>query len=192
MAKEDYTRDRLFQFLRQSTIEGILNPAVARSRINAVEQLFSELNEAESLDIRKIDVDILCTRIHKINDSSIRPEVLNLYNKRAKAALHDYFSWVDNPDSFFSIGGDSIRKDKRHKSSKKEMTVEQKALEDISLATSDASNEIISIPLREGRMVYVQNLPLDLTDREAQKIARVIVALADEEGHVSVGNDKLS
>ena len=192
MAKEDYTRDRLFQFLRQSTIEGILNPAVARSRINAVEQLFSELNEAESLDIRKIDVDILCTRIHKINDSSIRPEVLHLYNKRVKAALHDYFSWVDNPDSFFSIGGDSIRKDKRHKSSSKEMTVEQKALEDISLATSEASNEIISIPLREGRMVYVQNLPLDLTVREAQKIARVIVALADEEGHVSIGNDTSS
>lgn len=29
MATEDYTRDRLFQFLRQSSIEGILNPPVA-------------------------------------------------------------------------------------------------------------------------------------------------------------------
>lgn len=192
MANEDYTRDRLFQFLRQSTIEGILNPAVARSRINAVEQLFADLNETELHDIRTIDVDILCTRIHKINDSSIRPEVLDLYSKRAKAALHDYFSWVDNPNSFFSIGGDSIRKDKRHKSSNKEMTVEQKALEDISLATSEVNNEIISIPLREGRMVYVQNLPLDLTAREAQKIARVVVALADKEDCESVGNEKSS
>ena len=114
MSKEDYTHDRLLQFLRQSTIEGILNPAVARSRINAVEQLFCELTAPEEQDIRKIDVDILCTRIHKINDSSIRPEVLSLYNKRAKAALHDYFSWVDNPSAFFSIGGDSLRKISSH------------------------------------------------------------------------------
>ena len=72
------------------------------------------------------------------------------------------------------------------------MTVEQKALEDISLATSEVNNEIISIPLREGRMVYVQNLPLDLTAREAQKIARVVVALADKEDCESVGNEKSS
>ncbi len=192
MSKEDYTHDRLLQFLRQSTIEGILNPAVARSRINAVEQLFCELTAPEEQDIRKIDVDILCTRIHKINDSSIRPEVLSLYNKRAKAALHDYFSWVDNPSAFFSIGGDSLRKDKRHKISSKEMTREEKALEDISLSTSDKTNEIISIPLRDDCMVYVQNLPLDLSTREAKKIARVIVALAEEENEVLNGTDKQS
>ena len=113
MSSEDYTQPKLVQFLRQSTIEGLLNPAIAKSRLNAVEQLSYELTEEEKNDLRLIDVDVLCLRFHKLHDSSIRPEVLELYNKRLKAALVDYFSWLDNPSAFFSIGGDSIKKNKR-------------------------------------------------------------------------------
>ena len=181
MSAEDYTPDSLLNFLRHSTIEGLLNPAVAKSRLNAVEQLFIELNEQERQDIRLIDTDVLSSRFHKLHDSSIRPEVLELYNKRVKAALVDYFAWLDNPKSFFSIGGDTIRKDKRYQASDKEKTFEQKALEEITLATSEQSNEIFSIPLREDLIVYVQNLPLDLTKQEAKKITKVITALVQEE-----------
>ena len=181
MSAEDYTTDSLLNFLRQSTIEGLLNPAVAKSRINAVEQLFVELTEDEKSDIRLIDVDVLCSRFHKLHDSSIRPEVLELYNKRVNAALVDYLSWLDNPKSFFSIGGDTIRKDKRYQMSETENSFEQKALEEITLATSEKKNEIFSIPLREDVTVYVQNLPLDLTLREANKIAKVITALSGDD-----------
>ncbi len=181
MSNEDYTPQKLIQFLRQSTIEGLLNPAVAKSRLNAVEQLFIELSDAEKNDIRQINVDILCSRFHKLHDSSIRPEVLNLYNKRVNAALLDYFSWLDNPNAFFSIGGDNIRKDKRYLASDKESNYEQKALEEITLATSEKSSDIFSIPLREDCTVYLQNLPLDLSQKEASKIAKVIQALAVSE-----------
>lgn len=182
MSAEDFTPARLLQFLRQSTIEGILNPAVAKSRINAVEQLFVELNEQEKQDIRLIDVNVLSGRFHKLHDSSIRPEVLELYNKRVTAALVDYLAWIDNPKSFFSIGGDTIRKDKRYQMSNKEMSFEQKALEEITLATSEKNKEIFSIPLREDITVYVQNLPLDISRKEADKIAKVIQALAIDSG----------
>lgn len=180
MSAEDYTQQSLIQFLRQSTIEGLLNPAVAKSRISAVEQIFTELTEEESNDIRLIDVDDLCSRIHKIHDSSIRPEVLSLYNKRVKAALVDYLNWLDNPKSFFSIGGDSIRKDQRYKMSQKEESFEEKALEEITLAMSEKRTDIFSIPLREDLTVFIQNLPLDLSAQEAQKICKVITALAQE------------
>lgn len=186
MSAEDYTPERLLQFLRQSTIEGLLNPAVAKSRINAVEQLFVELNENEQKDIRLIDVDVLSGRLHKLHDSSIRPEVLELYNKRVKAALVDYCAWLDNPKSFFSIGGDTIRKDKRYQMSQKENSFEEKALEEITLSTAEQDKDIFSIPLREDITVYVQNLPLNLTSQEARKIAKVIKALAidaDEESN---------
>lgn len=180
MPSEDYSQTSLMQFLRQSTIEGLLNPAVAKSRINAVEQIFTELTEQESKDIRLINVDDVCSRIHKIHDSSIRPEVLSLYNKRVKAALVDYLSWLDNPKSFFSIGGDSIRKDQRYKMSQKEESHEEKALEEITLATNEKHTDIFSIPLREELTVYIQNLPLDLSAQEAQKLCKVITALAQE------------
>jgi len=180
-SNEDYTADRLVQFLRQSTIEGLLNPAIAKSRLNAVEQLSFELTSEEKGDLRLIDVDALCLRVHKLHDSSIRPEVLELYNKRLKAALVDYFSWLDNPSAFFSIGGDTIKKDNRYKTSEKEKSHEQKALEDITLATSERVSEIFSIPLRDDRTVYLQNLPLNLTKAEAAKIAKVVKALVVEQ-----------
>ena len=93
-------------------------------------------------------------------------------------ALADYFAWLDDPKSFSSIGGDSLRKEKRYSPSEKEVSREQKALEEITLSVSEWAGDIISIPLRDDRTVYVQNLPLDLSLQEAKKIARVIQAMA--------------
>ena len=180
MAAEDYTPERLLGFLRSAAVQGLVNPAVAKSRLNAIEQLFVELEAAERADIRRIDVDRLCQRLHKIQDSSIRPEVVALYNKRVQAALADYFAWLDDPKSFSSIGGDAMRKEKRYSPSDKEVSREQKALEEITLSVSEWASDIIAIPLREDRTIYVQNLPLDLSVREARKIARVIEALAQD------------
>lgn len=179
-AADDYTPDRLMAFLRDAAMQGRINPAVAKSRQSAIEQLFVELDERERADIRRIDVDRLCQRLHKLQDSSIRPEVVMVYNKRVQAALADYFAWLDNPQGFSSIGGDGFRKEKRHAASDKEVAREQKALEEITLAASEWPADLVAVPLREDRIVYVQNLPLDLTAREARKIARVIQALAQD------------
>jgi hypothetical protein len=180
MAADDYTPDRLMAFLRDAAMQGRINPAVAKSRQSAIEQLFVELDERERADIRRIDVDRLCQRLHKLQDSSIRPEVVMVYNKRVQAALADYFAWLDNPQAFSSIGGDGFRKEKRHAASDKEIAREQKALEEITLSASEWPADLIAVPLREDRTVYVQNLPLDLTAREARKIARVIQAMAQD------------
>ena len=186
MASNDYTPDRLMAFLRDGAVKGLINPAVAKSRLSAVEQLFVELDERERADIRRIAVDRLCPRLHKLQDSSIRPEVVAVYNKRAQAALTDYFAWLDNPQGFSSIGGDGLRKEKRHAASDKELAREQKALEEITLAASELPTDLVAVPLREDRTVYVQNLPLDLSLAEAKKISRVILAMArdaDAAGH---------
>lgn len=175
---DDYTPQGLLAFLRDAGMQGLLNPAVAKSRQSAIEQLFVELDDRERADIRRIDVDRLCQRLHKLQDSSIRPEVVMVYNKRVQAALADYFAWLDKPQSFSSIGGDGFRKEKRHAASDKEVAREQKALEDITLSVSEWAGDLVAVPLREDRTVYVQNLPLDLSLREAKKISRVIQALA--------------
>jgi hypothetical protein len=179
-AENHYTPERLMAFLRDAAIQGRLNPAVAKSRQSAIEQLFVELEPAERADIRRIDVDRLCQRLHKLQDSSIRPEVVMVYNKRVQAALADYFAWLDDPQGFSSIGGDGFRKEKRHAPSDLEVAREQKALEEITLAASEWPADLVAVPLREDRVVYVQNLPLDLTAREARKIARVIQAMAQD------------
>ncbi|MGE4072299.1 MAG: hypothetical protein AB7E72_14105 [Lysobacterales bacterium] len=180
MSDNPYTLDRLHEFLRQAPVAGLLNPAVAKSRGQALEQVQDELTVVERNDLRLIDVDELCGRLHKIGDSSVRPEVLDLYNKRLKATLVDYLAWVQNPKSYASVGGDRVKRSARGDGTSQERLQEMRALEDTLLATSDWAPGIVSIPLREGTSVFVQNLPLDLTEQEARKIARVIEALASD------------
>ena len=107
MLEQDYSKSGLLKHLKQSAISGVLSPAVARSRKTAAEQLLSHVTGEERSNLKLLDVDELCSRIHKLEDSSIRVEALNLYNSRLKSALSDYFSWLENPEEFVSNSGSS-------------------------------------------------------------------------------------
>ena len=85
--------DALLQFLKQAGMEGLINPAVARSRRNAIEHLQGEMTEGERGDVRTLDVDELASRFHTLEGSSIREEALALYVDRFKMALTDYLRW---------------------------------------------------------------------------------------------------
>ncbi|MCB1595280.1 MAG: hypothetical protein KDI76_10235, partial [Xanthomonadales bacterium] len=102
MTSQDFSKNALLEYLKQAAISGILNPAVARSRKTAAEQLLVYVTPEERLNLKLVDVDELCSRIHKLEDSSIRVEALNLYNSRLKSALSDYFLWLENPEGFIS------------------------------------------------------------------------------------------
>lgn len=178
MAEEDFTPAGLLRFLRGAPEQGLLNPAVARARANAIDQLFTVITPEEREDIRRIDVDRLAGRLHKLEGSTIRPEVVELYRTRVHEALVDYLAWLADPKTFATIGGHTLRRDLRAFAAAGEDAAEARALEDIALATSDRRKDYISVPLREGLTVYVTNLPLDLSQAEAERIARVVSALA--------------
>jgi hypothetical protein len=178
----DYTPERLLDFLREAPRQGLLNPAVARSRANAIDALFGVLTAEERSDIRRIDVDRLPGRLHKVQGSTIRPEVLELYRARVGEALIDYLAWLGNPGGFATIAGNALRRDLRGFLAPPDNAEEARALEDIALATSERRKDYLTVPLREGVTVYIGNLPLDLTAAEATRIARVVQALAVTDG----------
>jgi hypothetical protein len=178
VADEDYTQDKLLEFLREAPTQGVLNPAVARSRANAIDNLFPMLTREERADIRLIDVDRLVGRLHKIEGSTLRPEVVELYRNRVHEALVDYLAWLANPKTFATISGHTLRRDFRAFTPAEDNAEEAHALEAIALATSERRKDFISVPLRDGISVYITNLPLDLGRDEAEKISRVVLAMA--------------
>jgi hypothetical protein len=178
MPDGSYSIDSLLKFLKQAGMEGLINPAVARARRNAVEQLKIELTEAESRDLRQLDVDDLASRFHKLDGSSIRIEALELYTERFSKGLADFLSWMEDPADFCSVGGEKPRAVPRGQISHERLVAERLALE----ATENQSN-IIPIPLRESQTVYVANLPLDLSSEEAERIARIIQAFASDKSN---------
>ncbi len=172
-----YSKQALLEFLKQAGMNGLMNPATARSRRTAAESLLTETNSRETNDLRELKLDELCSRFHKLPGSTLRPEVVDLYRRRLDSALSDFFSWCDNPDGFQSSAGEALalrsRKDRHSKRSTEELANEQ-----IELSKTDQAANLLPIPIRPDKVVYVQNLPLDLTPSEAAKIAAVINAMS--------------
>ena len=175
---KDHSRDGMLEFLREAVHAGLLNPAVARSRRNAALELFSHLSKSEAEDLRRVDVDELTARCHKLQGGTVRPEVLSLYAERLREGLDDYFRYLDAPDGF--VARRTERQAPRRRGSEQLRTAEEKALEQLRLDETRYRPDIVPIPLRPGTVLYLHGVPADLSPAEARKVARVVEALADE------------
>ena len=180
MDKKSYSETNFLQFIRESAMSGLINPATAVSRKKAAEQLLTQLNTNEKQDLRQLDVDELCSRFHKLQGSTIREESLEIYKTRLKAALEDFVAWVDNPFDF--VPGNSEQPGAIQKNvDRLPSTAAEKAKEELALNLPDNPTGIFPIPIRQDLVVYLQNMPLDLSSKEAQKIVAVVQALVDQD-----------
>lgn len=175
MPSKDYSEARFRDFMRQCVVSGLINPATLRSRRVAAEQLLVELKSHERKDLRLVDLDELCARFHKLEGSTIRPESLEVYKSRLGDALADFITWTDNPESFVPRESEA----RLHREQlKREPEDYKRAREELALNPPRNPHQIFPVPIREDLVVYIQNVPLDLTRREADKIAAVVRALA--------------
>jgi len=175
MAEKDYSENAFHHFMRESAVSGLIKPATARARKLAAEQLLVELKSHERTDMRLVDVDELCSRFHKLQESTIRPESLDVYRSRLLDALADFVRWTDEPGSF--VPRESEFKTTR-KSLRSETQGETRAREELALNPPRNPHDIFPVPIRDDLVVYIQNVPLDMTASEADKVAAVVRALA--------------
>jgi len=183
-----YSLDTLLRFLKYAGMEGLINPASARSRRTAAEQLGRELSPEERDDMRRLDVAELASRFHKLEESSVRSEAVELYVQRLKLALVDFFAWMDDPGSFSSVGAEQQRAIRRHRDGRSAIGRDQEAAERVALEATENPSNIIPVPLSEHRVVYIANLPLKLSRDEADKITRVVQAYINQSGDSDTGS----
>lgn len=176
MADKDYSETAFHDFMRRFAVSGMVNPSTTRARKLAAEQLLVELKSHERTDLRLVDVDELCMRFHKLQESTVRPESLDLYKSRLRDALADFIRWTDEPTSFKPVQSELQA---TRASRKLETPGEAQAREELALNPPRRPHDIFPVPIREDVVVYIQNVPLDLTPKEAEKVAAVIRALAD-------------
>jgi len=175
MTHKDYSQTAFLKFLRQAAVAGKISPATARSRKLAAEHLLIQLKSHERSDLRLLDVDELCSRFHKLQGSTIRPENIQVYKERLCSALKDFVSWTSDPAGFQSVEGE---KPEAVLVAARDSEGQAQAREELALNPPRSPHDIFPVPIRDDLVVYLQNVPLDMTQAEARKIAAVVQALA--------------
>lgn len=172
-----YSSDSLLSFLKYVVVTGRMPAATARSRSRAARALMAYLTDGENSDLRVLDIDALRSRLAEDQSGALRPEVADLYVERLASALADFLPFAESPDDF--EGGRSNASEAEHQIDLEERPEDRRALESARLRFDRNRPDIVPIPLPRGSTVYVHGLPADLSPAEAEKIARVVAALAD-------------
>jgi hypothetical protein len=190
---KDYSLDALNRFLDYALEKGILKPETAKSRKTAVNKILEKITDDERSDVRKVDLDREADHFANRQGAGYIPASLQTYKSRAKTALADFEAYVDSPMTFRPSaatngkgqvkggGGQAVRKPKSGK------PAGQAEVRDRSQDGGNAAGErkaeglTFPVPIRPGLIVQLQGVPFDLTAGEAEKIAQVVKALANNQ-----------
>ena len=103
------------------------------------------------------------------------PELREMLAQNDEAGLREFFRWVEDPAGFVSREGELPE---AQIVAARDTPGQARAREELILNPPRNPFDVLPIRLREELVVYVQNLPLDLSEQEAEKIGAVIRALA--------------
>ena len=181
MSNHDRSREAALRFMDYLANKGLMALATARARKAALSKVLSVLEDDEAADVTKIDIEDVMVRFSNLEGQGYTPQSLLTYKSRAKSALDDFESYLDNPLGFRP----SLNKRaSRASTSKKE--VDQTSSDTNPSSETEKSKPsiefvnptILPIPIRADVTVRVQGLPFDLTTQEASKIAAVVKAMS--------------
>lgn len=175
--EKQFSESELVSFLEYLASKNLLNSSTASARKAAVIKILSAVDENEKCDLRTLDRDLLFQRFNNKFSKDFIPDSLVTYKSRFNAALNDFISYKENPAGF---------KVARAKKSPKENGSERKAggkktsFKNIAAAPPSSHVEsksyILQIPISNGTLVEIKNLPMELTTEDANKIAAIIKA----------------
>lgn len=182
MATKDYSLDALNRFLDYAANKGLLKRNTAVSRKQAANKILSILEPQENNDLREVDVQHAFDRFVNLQGTEFKPESLQVYQSRLKSALGDFFAYVENPAAFKPTGVQRTTNPNGKGSAAKEERKRPNNRQPQEPREPQASHEekqlVIPVPLRAGLTVRIHNVPPDLTNQEAEKLAAIVRAYA--------------
>jgi len=184
MTEKNYSLEALEQFFDFAINKGLLKKNTAQSRKLAASKVLSVLDEQEKADLREVDIDHAFELFQNKFRADYTPDSLQVYKSRVRSALGDFVRYVDNPSGFRPSTSQRASSAK----TKRENNGNGKSKEtrnDDGQKTGKTHHEdppsygiIVPVPLREGLVVKISNVPSDLTPAEANRLAAIIKAYA--------------
>lgn len=203
MSERDYSLSGLNKFLDYALDKGLMKKETASGRKRAANQILGILDEHELHDLRQVNLETTASRFANLQGSNFKPSSLQVYVSRTKSAVQDFISYVDDPINFKSSvnvrggsgnGGSKKSQPKQRDTKKTDLTTSSQApAHHASISTHGTSSQaqtagtipgtlVFPVPIRADLIVNISNIPSDLTEQEAAKIAAVVKALAVPSG----------
>lgn len=182
-----YSEAELIKFLDWLGGKGLINSATAKSRKIAAAKVLSALDEDEKRDLRTLDKELVFQRFSNKGGKEFTPDSLTTYKSRFNSALEDFFNWRMNPAGFKPGGAQRAGRGKgkggeplpKKRGIKILPTIPQEPPHlPEAMVNATGQQLVFPIPIRNGVIVKIHNLPLDLSQMEAERICSVIKALA--------------
>ncbi len=186
MTDKDYSLDALNTFLDYLADKGLLKKNTALSRKRAANKILSVLDGNEIKDLKSVDIRHAFDRFSNLQGTSFKPSSLQIYLSRLNSALTDFYSYTENPAGFKPASAQRNTVKNKTKDSGKPSSNQTKRRSQSSEASTPPADEgvhserhlVIPVPLRQGLTVKINNIPADLTQREAEKLAAIVKAYA--------------
>ncbi len=175
------SREALAEFLEYVGAKGLMPQATVQARRAASSKILAVLESDEAGDVTSIDVDHVMTRFHNLEGRKYTPASLATYRSRLISTLEDFRSYLENPISY--------RPNNQARSKPKSENGKREAVKSAPSPTPQQPNAavtpppsagVIPIPIRANLVVQIHGIPFDLSRAEAQRVANVILALAND------------
>jgi len=181
----DHSSDALLGFLQHASDRGLMPATTAQALKVACRNVFATLSDAETVDVRALDVEAVIGRFTDQRADDFNPTTVTEYARRVRRAVELFLSWRSNPASLTV----RTRATNSHKPTPP-VTVHDALVSDarhdyqyaypigdVAGSTSPGGYQT-SVPLRAGQLVTLSNVPQDLTVQEAERLASFVRMLA--------------
>jgi lysyl-tRNA synthetase class I len=179
----EYSASELIDFMEYLADKNLLNTSTAKARKFAVIKVLNAVDENEKTDLRNLDKEVLFRRFTNKFGKELTPDSLRTYTNRYNLALNHFLEYKQNPATFKI--GPSKKSAKDNNTGKKTVIKKPSSPTPEIVQTNtflEPKSYVLQIPISDGRLIEIRNLPMDLSESDARKIAAIITAHVPKEG----------
>jgi len=170
----------VLDFLDHASERGLMPAATAAALATAVRNVFGVLTDAERDNLAAIDLEGAIRRFSNKRARDFNPSTLKEYGRRVHRAIALFQQWREDPANFSAKTRTtkvSTKKQRNGGSGARTAVPLEVALQEPTSATSEGGYQS-SISIRPNWVVTITNVPVDLTDSEAERLANFVRLLA--------------
>lgn len=174
----ELNKQSLLEFLDWAGEKGLMKKANAQNMKVACKALLDVLEESESGDLSKLNLDSVFQRYENLNSLNAKPETMKVYRRRLRSAIGEFISYNNDPTNWRPSAGQRTNSSHKVTKQKKERPSDMRGdvpnERGIDGILGDVSKITHRFPLRQDVIVSITGIPFDVTRHEMGRLTAYV------------------